>query len=393
MRFLGNKHKRLAARLGALVMAAAVLLQLLPAPQTAEASYSIDAAAACVMDVESGQLLFNQNADKKLYPASTTKIMTALLVLENLELNDEIRVPDDFVNDGEASIWLEPGEKHTVEGLLMAMMLRSANDAAQVLAIGVSGSVEKFAELMNEKAAELGCENTHFVNPNGLHDKDHYTTARDLATIARAAMQYEDFNRIIVTERYQLPWVEGEYDRVVYNRNAFLDKWEAADGVKTGYTSEAGSCLVSSATVDGRRFIGVVLNCPDMYDVSKDMLQYFFKTYKTVDLVAKDESFGEVTVLEGKVEKVSVCTDRALTAVLPGNAATDYTTDIYLPESVPAPVRAGDILGSVCYTDSQGTQYIANLVATETVQSYSFTKVFKEAWGSIWQVFMVPIIK
>ena len=183
----------------------------------------VPAKAAVVIDADTGKVLFEQNAHEELPPASTTKILTATLVLEHLDLDEVLTVPEGFVNDGEAGIWLEPGEKQTVEALLMAMMLRSANDAAQMLAIGVAGSEEAFADLMNERVAELGLENTHFVNPNGLHDDNHYTSAYDLAMLTREALKNETFNEIITTNRYQLPWVEGEYDRVVYNRNTLLD--------------------------------------------------------------------------------------------------------------------------------------------------------------------------
>jgi len=219
---------------------------------TPAAAITVDAKGAVLIDASSGVVLYEQNAHTELPPASTTKVATALLVLENMPLNKVVTVPDGFVNAGEAGIWLEPGEEQTVEDLMYAMLLRSANDAAQVLAIATAGSEQAFVDMMNKRVAELGLKNTHFTNPHGLHDDNHYTSAYDLAQITRAACALPVFNKIIVTDRHQLPWVKGEYDRVVYNRNNLLNIYEYADGVKNGYTTQAGSCLVSSATKTAR---------------------------------------------------------------------------------------------------------------------------------------------
>lgn len=351
------------------------------------------ASAVVLIDVASGKVLYESNKDTQLYPASTTKVMTALLALEYLELDDTITLPDDFVNDGESGIWLEAGETHTVEDMLMALMLRSANDAAQALAIGVSGSVEAFAELMNEKAASLGLTNSNFVNANGLHNDDHYTTAYDLAIITQAAMEYEDFNRIITTSSWTIPGPPDGEDRVVYNLNSLLSRYEYADGVKTGYTKQAGNCLVASASKDDQRFIAVILNSNDMYTQAEELLEWAFQNYKTSDVLAAHTFLGSVSVTGGGRDSVEVYTQTELVDTVAITNQSEMTQTINLPTSLMAPVNKGEIVGSVTYTDAEGYSISTNLLAAENISKYSLFSVIRQVWTSIWQVFIVPIVK
>ena len=200
------------------------------------AALTIDAAACVLIDASTGRVLYENNAHQALPPASTTKVLTALLVLESVEdLSTTVTLPDDFANVGESGIQLEPGETQTIEDLLYALMLRSANDAAQALAIAVSGTEEAFVKYMNDKTEELGLTDSTWQNPHGLDAEGHLTSAYDLAMITREAMKYPLFNQIIVTEQWTLPWPSNVYDRVVYNYNQFLTLYEGADGVKTVY--------------------------------------------------------------------------------------------------------------------------------------------------------------
>ena len=246
-------------------MFAAVLAVCLSfgAPVSAEA-YSVSRGEA-VVEVTSGRLLFAENEDTELPPASTTKILTALIIVEDCDLDTVIEVPKEAAGTEGSSVYLEAGEKLTVRDLLYGLMLRSGNDCAVTLALYHSGSISAFAEHMNERAAELGVKHSHFANPHGLPAEGHYTTAHDLALIAAAAVRNETFSEIVGTEKYTAPDGGCGYARVWQNKNKMLYSYEGADGVKTGYTKEAGRCLVTSATRGGMRLVSAVLNSPSMH--------------------------------------------------------------------------------------------------------------------------------
>lgn len=223
------------------------------------------------IEADGGKVLDESNADARKYPASTTKILTALVVLENVPSDMKFRVPDCAVGVEGSSIYLRRGEVVKVGDLLYGLMLRSGNDAAVALAVATAGTVERFAAMMNERARRAGARNSHFVNPHGLHDNDHYTTARDLALITAEAYRNEDFRRIVSTSSITVG--EGENTRVLYNKNKLLSQVEGANGVKTGYTTKSGKCLVGGAVKDGVQRISVVLGATcDMWQLSKRLL-------------------------------------------------------------------------------------------------------------------------
>lgn len=232
-----------------------------------------DGIAEIAMEMNTGRVLYSKNAESKLPMASTTKIMTALLIAEETNLSEEVIVPEQAVGTEGSSIYLKSGEKLTVGDLLYGLMLRSGNDAAVALAIIHSGSVEKFVDRMNERAGEIGALNTHFANPNGLPNENHYTTAQDLCNIARTAMRNEIFAKVVSTTEYS-----GDF-RNFTNKNKLLYSFEGANGIKTGYTDRAGRCLVSSAERDGMDVVCVVLNCYDMYERSAEILSECFGAY------------------------------------------------------------------------------------------------------------------
>ncbi len=237
-----------------------------------------DGSGEIAIESESGRILFSNNAQAKLPMASTTKIMTALVVIEDCDADEVITVDDRAVGVEGSSIYLKRGEKISVRDLLYGLMLRSGNDAATALAIHHSGSVEKFALAMNNRANTLGLKNTHFCNPSGLPDNNHYTTAYDLCKITQSAMNLPLFKEIVSTKSYN-----GEY-RSFVNKNKMLYRYEGATGVKTGYTVKAGRCLVSSAEREGMSVICVVLNCSDMYERSGKILDNCFENFKTVNI-------------------------------------------------------------------------------------------------------------
>lgn len=232
-----------------------------------------NAGAEMAMELATGKTLHEYNADAQLPMASTTKIMTALLVAEDCDPDEVITVPDCAVGIEGSSIYLKKGEVISLRDLLYGLMLRSGNDSATALAVAHSGSVEKFVEAMNARAKEMGALHTHFTNPSGLPDENHYTTARDLCLIACNAMKNKLFSEVVGTKSYH-----GEY-RSFVNKNKILSTLKGANGVKTGYTVKAGRCLVSSAERDGMDVVCVVLNCPQMYETSSRIIENCFSRY------------------------------------------------------------------------------------------------------------------
>lgn len=241
-----------------------------------------------VLELNSGRILYQNNAFEKKYMASTTKILTAITVIENCNLSDIVTVTNKTVGVEGSSIYLEVGEKLSVKDLLYGLMLRSGNDCAETLAVYCCGSIEKFADLMNKTAQDIGAKYSNFVNPHGLHDDNHYTTAYDLGIISCYAMKNDDFREIVSTKSIKIPFSTRNYDRYLVNKNKMLKDFEGSTGIKTGYTKKAGRCLVSSCLRDGMELICVVLNCPPMFERSKELLTNGFKNYVNTKLVESD---------------------------------------------------------------------------------------------------------
>ena len=248
---------------------------------------TVNAASYVVIDGSNCSVICGENIHKKLPMASTTKIMTAILAIENLDLNKCIKINKNAIGVEGSSIYLNGDKEYKILDLVYGLMLRSGNDAAEALAYEISGSIESFAQLMNKKAKELGLENTNFVNPHGLHDDNHYTTAYDLAVISSYAMKNKIFREIVSTKVHIMDSTED----IFINKNKFLSKFEDANGIKTGYTKVAGRCLVSSALKGGIQLICVVLNCPDMWNASINLLDYAYSKYDLIELIKKNDVF------------------------------------------------------------------------------------------------------
>ncbi len=256
-----------------------------------ERTVSADAATAakgeCVVEVSSRRILYEKDACARLPMASTTKVLTAILILDDCDLDECVIIPKEAEGVEGSSVYLRAGDSYTVRELLYGLMLRSGNDCAVTLALHHSGSVETFSEKMNEKAALLGAQGSFFVNPHGLPDSRHHTTARDLALISAYAMENETF-REIVSCKYFAP-------RNWQNKNKMVYNYEGAIGVKTGFTSAAGRCLVTCAERDGMRLVSVVLNCPEMYERTAELLDDRFgeyQMYKLCDSTVPWENFA-----------------------------------------------------------------------------------------------------
>ena len=238
---------------------------------------SISAEGAVLINSDSGRILYEKNPDEKLYPASTTKIMTALVALEMLEelglgIDSKVIVPVEAAGIEGSSLYLKAGEKLSLEELLYGLMLQSGNDSAEAIAVCVGGTKEIFVEKMNRRAEELGCRGTHFVNPSGLFDEEHYTTAQDLAIIAAEAMKRDDFRKIVGARS----WSSEETDRSFVNKNKTVFNYEGGNGVKIGFTKKSGRTLVASAERDGKELIAVVLKDGNWFNDAYALMDYGF---------------------------------------------------------------------------------------------------------------------
>ncbi len=263
-------------------------------------SAAMSARSAIVVDGQTGRVLFSREPDRKSLIASTTKIMTALIVCEQCNILDRMRIPQEAVGIEGSSIYLQAGEVMTLQELLYGMMLCSGNDAAAALAIYCGGTLEGFAELMNDKARKLGMTGTHFVNPHGLDAPDHYSTARDLAILACYAMKNPVFAKTVSTKTVTIG------SRSLRNHNKLLWQVEGADGVKTGYTKAAGRILVSSAVRDGRRIVAVTIDDGNDWADHKALYEGSFSRYQTYKLVTKGQCLGTLNVMGGIKDQVRV---------------------------------------------------------------------------------------
>ncbi|MGE5654569.1 MAG: D-alanyl-D-alanine carboxypeptidase family protein [Bacillota bacterium] len=274
-------------RLTIIIMLIALIIQTQPVA----AAPFVNGYGALVMEMKSGQVLWSQNAEERMYPASTTKILTALLVIENAKLDDIVTVSSNAYGVEGSSIYLSEGEQQTVEDLLYALMLVSANDVAVALAEHVSGSVEAFTKLMNERAQQLGAKNSHFVNPHGLHDPDHYTTPHYLALIARGAMANPTFRQLVKTEERQIPWPGQPWPRELYNHNRLLGTYEGMLGVKNGFTDEAMQTFVGAAQRQGHEILSVVMRTDHIWEDTEALLDYGFQEVETRAAVEPGTSY------------------------------------------------------------------------------------------------------
>ncbi len=342
----------------------AVFLLLLPAAALGEARSEI------LIEAKTGRVLYENNAHEALPMASTTKIMTALVALENGNLSDPVTTGINAFGVPGTSLYLGLGERLTLEEMLFGLMLASGNDAAVAIAEHVGGSVEEFCRMMTERAAEIGCENTVFTTPHGLPAGGHHTTAWDLALITREAMKNPKFREIVSTQRASLPWMDHAYDRVLTNKNKLLSTYPGAVGVKTGYTKAAGRCLVFAAERDGLSLIGAVLNCPDWFDEAAALLDRGFDNWQMVTVLSAGETVREIPVAGGARENVRVVAGEDAAAPVKWNVWPDLLLD--LPDSLPAGVEKGQVIGTAWLADQGRAIAAVPLIAAESVPERSF---------------------
>ena len=308
----------------------------------------ISAKSAILIEISSGEVISAKNADERLPMASTTKIMTALVALENCDLKKVISVSPNAVGVEGSSVYLYPNERLTLEDLLYAMLLESANDAAAAIAIEIGGSIEGFAQMMNAKATELGLLHTHFENPHGLDSATHYTTARELAIIARAAYSNEAFREIVSTYKKTVPLNETEGVRLLINHNKLLKSYEGATGIKTGFTKKSGRCLVSAAEKDGVGLIAVTLNAPDDWQDHTKLLDHGFSLIESKVLCEIGEFSYIIPAVGGDCDHVKVENAEKVTVLLPRSSA-EIECKIELPRFLYSPVSSGEVIGRIVF--------------------------------------------
>lgn len=329
------------------------------------------AKAACILERETGRVLFENNMHARLPMASTTKVMTALLAIERGDLSAEVTCSPNAFGVSGTSIYLAQGETLTLEEMLLGLMLSSGNDAAVAIAEHIGGALPQFVAMMNERAAQAGAVNTHFANPHGLPDDNHYTTAYDLALIAREAMENPVFRRLVSTQQASIPWEGRAYDRQLKNKNRLLSSYAGATGIKTGFTSKAGRCLVFGARREQLEMVGVVLGCPDWFDEAERLMDGCFDTYDMTHVLGPMEPAGRIAVVDGKAETAGMCLMEELSVPLAEGESAQIVLDV--PGSVTAPVYPGMHLGMAKLVVGGNVYGECEVVASERVDNRHLT--------------------
>lgn len=387
------KKRRLATVLLSVLLMAGLFA---PAAHAAQAP-EITAGAALLMDAANDELLYEKNAHERMYPASLTKVMTALLVLEEVDAGrlalDQIVTASNTFTAGLTANGstqdIKPGEQMSLRDLLYCLLVASANEASNILAETVDGTIPAFVERMNRRAQELGCADTHFANPHGLHNDDHYTTAHDIYLIARAAMEHDTFRQIVATRSYEIPATNMHKTRLFYSTNALLVTWyyresylyDKAIGIKTGTTDEGGYCLLSAAQDGEDYLISVVLNAPILqkegggsdrrqFTESRELFKWGFSNFVRRQIVDTATPLAQVNVTLSKTDHVLVRPAHQLERTLPRDLKIEeIKQEITLDaESVQAPVEAGQALGKLVLTYEGQELGAVDLVAVSAAE-------------------------
>lgn len=352
------------------------------------------ARSAILLDADTGTIIYEKNSHDKLPPASITKIMTMLLTMEaidegRLKLTDKVRTSEYAASMGGSQIFLEPGEEMTVEEMLKGIAMASGNDASVAMAEKIAGTEEAFVKLMNEKAAELGMKDTHFVNCNGLPADNHYTSAHDIALMSRELLKYEGITKY--TGAYQ-DYLRKDTPKPFWlvNTNKLVRFYTGADGLKTGYTSEAKFCLSATAKRDGLRTIAVVMGAPDTKtrnnEVSR-LFDYAFSQYAMHSIYKPGEVLGVLKVQKGSVPEITIQADKEYNVLVKKNAKTeDIRHELQWTEGLKAPVAAGQVIGKLSVYQGDALVKEFELTSPVEVKKAGFWKLFKRTTGKLFHV-------
>ena len=342
---------------------------------------SISARAAMLYEPVTGEILYEKNSDMRLPMASTTKIMTAIVVAEACKTDETLIIGPESVGIEGSSAYLREGDEYTIEELLYALLLQSANDAATALAYYTAGGIEEFSVLMNEKAESLGLENIHFTNPHGLDDEEHYTTAADLAKIGAELLRNDLLKKIVST--YKKTFTYGERTRTYINHNKLLKSYDGAIGIKTGFTKRSGRCLVGAVERDGLTLIAVTLDAPSDWADHRAMLNSGFNAMECVTLCSEGDYEQRLRIVGGDKESILISAEKNLSIIRKNE---EYTIEEYikLPRYEVAPIKAGDIVGKVVYTIGDEV-YSVNLVAIEDAAAKKEEGLLKKFFSNIFK--------
>ncbi len=352
--------KQIKRTIGILV-SAAVLLPFAPKAEAVSLA-GLSAKSAVLIDAQTGTVIAEKNEKQRLPMASTTKIMSALLLLESGGLDDPFKVDNSAIMVEGSSMGLCEDDIVTKRALCYGMLLPSGNDAANQTAVTLAGSVEKFAEMMNQRAEKLGLEDTNFVTPSGLHNENHYSTAYDMAMLTREALRNDDFREICSTKRAKLKFGNPPYERWLVNTNKLLTMYDGCIGVKTGFTDEAGRCLVSAAEKNGVTLICVTLNAPDDWNDHKKMYDYGFSVTESRN-VSFDCSELRIKAAGGTVGEFSIELENIPAYTIVNGAEPEITSEILIPDFVYAPIEKGDSVGKVIFYSDGKLMCTVNMVA------------------------------
>lgn len=357
---------------------------------------------AVLLDSNTGKILYGKNENTKLYPASTTKILTSILAIENCKLTDKITASYDAVMSipsGYSNAAIQPGETLTCQELLDMFLIHSANEVGNILAEHISGSIENFAILMNNKASELGCTNTHFTNPSGIHDEEHYSTAYDMALIARYCMKNDTFRNIVSKVSCTIEPTEKYQERYFRNTNDLIDPaskyyYENTIGIKTGYTSQAKHCLISGCLKNDFELITVVLGAnssAERYSDTTNLFEYGYSNYKIQKIATENSKIDEIIIDNATkdTKNLSLLLKEDITGIIPTNSELiDINQLISLNENISAPIAQGDVLGKITY-NVDGIEYSSDLIAEHNVEELDIKLIFFQIVLALFVLFIL----
>lgn len=379
-------------KLAGLLIALALFLQPVQAMTQQGIDLTPSAAGAILIDVQTGQILYEKDSLKKLYPASMTKMMSLLLVIEaihsgQLDWTSEVSASAHAASMGGSQIYLEEGEVMTVEDLFKASAVASANDAIVALAEKTAGSEQQFVAMMNDKAQQLGLQNTHFVNATGLHDDDHYSCARDMAVIGQTLIQQGQQDILRYTSTYD-DYIRADTDNRFWlvNTNKMIRTYPGMDGLKTGYTTQSMYCITVTAQRDGLRLLAVVMDEPTR-DVRNQeaaaLLDYGFSNYRYQIVMEKGTPVATARIDNGKPETVAVLTGGELGRITAGGSSMEPSESEILMDSLRAPIQQGEVIGRLRLHFEDGVVIEEDLVAEESVLALDFIDILLKTWKTV----------
>ncbi|AJQ29936.1 D-alanyl-D-alanine carboxypeptidase family protein [Pelosinus fermentans] len=356
----------------------------------------IEAQAAILIDAKTGQILFEKNSHIRNAPASTTKVLTAIIAIESGRLDEEVKVSARAANTTGSSMHLSTGQLISMRELVIGLLMRSGNDAAVAIAEHLAGSVENFVMLMNDKAQSLDAANSHFVNPHGLTAVNHYSTAFDLAWIARYALTNPTFSMIVNTKETNIEWLDRkgkEHDQSLKNTNKLLWLLEEADGVKTGTTNQAGPCLISSATRGNQKLIAVVLHDHSRWYDSMKLLKYGFDAFELYEYAVKGDILGSIPVEGGLGPLIDAVVSNNASVVVPTADYEHVTVYVNLPEQIKAPVYQGQKIGEIVFLVHEQAIKTVDITSGQTIEERTNSKILLQyllrtfrllsSWGAL----------